>query len=282
MNPVTQLSSNGHRPEWPLPGPAVTLHGVRARYTREGPPVLNIDHLVIERGERVAVIGPSGCGKTTLLRLINGYVQPEAGQLIVLGNEINAETHRRREIRRQVGFVFQNFNLIERATVFENVLWGRLGWVNPLLSLTGWFPESDKYAAMRAVAEVDLVRQVSQRADTLSGGQQQRVGVARVLAQQAEIILADEPVSNLDPALADDILGLLHEVSRRHGATLMMSLHQPALAKRYAERIIGLRQGRVVFDNVTGALDTATLRAIYGRDIILDTSTVLERPAAHE
>jgi phosphonate transport system ATP-binding protein len=234
---------------------------------------LNIEQLAIGRGERVALIGPSGAGKTTLLRLINGYVQPQAGQVAVLGHEINANTTRRRDIRCHVGFVFQDFNLVERATVFDNVLWGRLGRVNPLLSLIGWFPPADKQAAMQAIAEVDLVQQVNQRADTLSGGQQQRVSVARVLAQGAQIILADEPVSNLDPALADDILGLLTEVSQRHGATLLMSIHQPALARRYGERIIGLRRGQVVHDSPAGTLDDSAVQAIYGREVSLDTPT---------
>ncbi|MFQ5989500.1 MAG: phosphonate ABC transporter, permease protein PhnE [Candidatus Methylomirabilales bacterium] len=255
-------------------GPAVTLRGVQARYSHEGPRVLDIEELVIRRGERVAVIGPSGAGKTTLLRLINGYVQPEAGQIVVLGHEITATSIRRRDIRRRVGFVFQDFNLIERANTFQNVLWGRLGRVYPLSSLMGWFPEADKQTAMKAIVEVDLLEQASQRADTLSGGQQQRVAVARVLAQGAEIILADEPVSNLDPALADDILGLLTEVSERHGATLIMSVHQPALAQRYADRIVTLHQGRIVQDRTAGMLNGPVAQDVAERDVISIASPV--------
>ena len=152
------------------------------------------------------------------------------------------------------------------------MLWGRLGGVNSFLSLFGWFSEQDKHLAMQAIAEVDLVEQANQRADTLSGGQKQRVAVARVLAQEAEIILADEPVSNLDPALADDILGLLVEVSQRRGVTLLMSVHQPALAQRHAERIIGLRQGRVVFDGSSDSLSNSALHTIYGREVNLHTA----------
>ena len=256
--------------EPPVLAPAVTLQGVTVRYTPQSRPALDVERLVVERGERVAIIGPSGAGKTTLLRLINGYVQPDAGQVTVLGTEITAHPSRRQDVRRRVGFVFQDFSLIDRATTFENVLWGRLGRVNPLWSVLGWFSEVDKHAAMDAVVEVDLTQQTRQRADTLSGGQQQRVGVARVLAQQAEIILADEPVSNLDPALADDILGLLAEVSERYGATLIMSVHQPALAQRYAERIIGLNQGRIAYDGSARALNGQALQAIYGRKVIAD------------
>ncbi|HEX9921533.1 MAG TPA: ATP-binding cassette domain-containing protein, partial [Anaerolineae bacterium] len=177
------------------PFPVITLQGVRVRYTADTALVLDLARLTIDPGERVAIIGPSGSGKTTLLRLINGYLRPEAGQVTVLGQDINQSGPG----RRRVGFIFQDFNLVERATVFQNVLWGRLGRVNPLVSLFNWFPAADKHLAMQAIAEVALIEQANQRADTLSGGQQQRVAVARVLAQEAEIILADEPVSNLDP-----------------------------------------------------------------------------------
>jgi phosphonate transport system ATP-binding protein len=253
--------------------PAIVLDEVRVRYTAAGPHVLDIDRLVIAPGERIALIGPSGAAKTTLLRLINGYVRSESGQVTVLGQNVSQSG----ASPRRVGFIFQEFNLVERATVFQNVLWGRLGRVNPLLSLFNWFPRADKRLAMQAIAEVDLVEQAKQRADTLSGGQKQRVAVARVLAQGAEIILADEPVSNLDPALADDILSLLVEVTRHHGVTLVMSVHQPALAKRYADRIIGLRQGRVVFDGSNDDLTRPILTSIYGRQVDLGSELAIER-----
>lgn len=266
---LTETAQHTDREEQ-IPGPAVSLHGIRVRYTPDDPPVLDIDALVIARGERVAIIGPSGAGKTTLLRVINGYVRPDARRATVLGTEITWQTSREQDVRRRVGFVFQDFNLIDRANTFRNVLWGRLGRVNPLWSLVGWFSDAEKHAAMKAIVEVNLAEQVTQRADTLSGGQQQRVGVARVLAQEAEIILADEPVSNLDPGLADDILGLLAEVAHRHGATLIMSVHQPALAQRYAERIVGLHHGRIAYDGRAGALNDEALRAIYGRTVIAE------------
>jgi phosphonate transport system ATP-binding protein len=173
---LTETAQRTDREEQ-IPGPAVSLNGIRVRYTPEDPPVLDIDELVIGRGERVAIIGPSGAGKTTLLRLINGYVQPDAGRVTVLGTEINAYASRQQDVRRRIGFVFQDFNLIDRATTFHNVLWGRLGRVNPLWSLVGWFSDADKHAAMKAIVEVNLAEQVTQRSDTLSGGQKQRVGV---------------------------------------------------------------------------------------------------------
>lgn len=247
------------------PSPAAELSDLRVRYRRDSPTVLSIDRLALERGGRISVIGSSGSGKTTLLRVLNGYVTPTEGSLSILGEPMTSGKARDRALRRRVGFVFQNFHLIERATVFQNVLWGRLGHAHPLLSLMGRFTKADRRRAVQAIREVDLGPQLEQRADTLSTGQQQRVAVARVLAQDAELILADEPMSNLDPALAEDVLGLLGKVSRRHGATLLMSVHQPHLARKFSDRILALSGGRVVHDgppeSVTGAVETK----IYGR-----------------
>ncbi len=260
--------------------PVIALRNIAVQYAGVNSLVLNIDQLTIVQGEHVAIIGPSGAGKTTLLRLLNGYVQPRSGRVNILGKRMNLHSVRgyrdywTRAVRRRVGFVFQNFGLVERATVFQNVLWGRLGYVNPLGSLVGWFSEKDQVAAMAAIAEVDLLPQTRQRVDTLSGGQQQRVGVARVLAQGAEIILADEPVSNLDPALADDVLDLLSRVSLRRHATLIMSLHQPPLARFYADRVIGLRAGCIVYDDQAARFDDAAIQAIYGREVNMDLSPV--------
>lgn len=262
--------------------PVIALRNIHVRYVADKPLVLTVDRLSIARGERIALIGPSGAGKTTLLRLLNGYIQPRGGEMRIFDKTMNlnaARPYRRywdRKLRRRVGFVFQDFSLVERATVFQNVLWGRLGWVNPWLSLLGRFSEAHKIAAMRAIEEVDLLPQANQRVDTLSGGQQQRVGVARVLAQEAEIILADEPVSNLDPALAEDVLSLLAEVSRRHNATLIMSLHQPLLAQRFADRIVGLCAGRVVYDEGATICSGPAIQAIYGRQDNLDSTAVEE------
>jgi phosphonate transport system ATP-binding protein len=246
---------------------AIVLSGIRVHYDDPGKAILDIDQLVISQGERAAIIGSSGSGKTTLLRLTNGYLRPTTGSLRVMGKEMNARTVRRRDIRRRTGFIFQNFNLVERATVFENVLWGRLGYMNRIAGLFSHFSRADKQIAMQAIEEVDLLDQTLQRCDTLSGGQQQRVAIARVLAQQPEIVLADEPVSSLDPALADDVLNLVVEVSKRRSTTLVMSLHQPDLAQRYASRIVGLRDGRVALDEQADRLSETAIRAIYEHDI---------------
>jgi phosphonate transport system ATP-binding protein len=245
--------------------PALTLHGVEVRYPGAERPALVVDHLAIGRGERVAVIGPSGSGKTTLLRLLNGTLAPERGEIFVLGKRLLPGRRPLREERRRIGMIFQGFALVERASVFDNVLFGRLGHAHPFLSLLGRFSERDRGIAGAAVREVGLAEQLEQRADALSGGQRQRVAIARVLAQEPEIILADEPVSNLDPALTDDILGLLTRASERRGATLIMALHQPRLAVAHAGRVIGVSDGRIVLDEASTRLSDAGLRAVYGR-----------------
>jgi phosphonate transport system ATP-binding protein len=245
--------------------PALTLEGVEARYPGAERAALSVDHLAIGRGERVAVIGPSGSGKTTLLRLLNGTLAPTRGDIFVLGKRLVSGRRPPREQRRRIGMIFQDFALVERASVFDNVLFGRLGYAHPVLSLLGHFSERDRGIAAAVVREVGLLEQLAQRADALSGGQRQRVAIARVLAQEPEIILADEPVSNLDPALTDDILGLLTRASERRGATLIMALHQPRLATAHAGRVIGIEGGRIVLDEVPERLSDDALRSVYGR-----------------
>ncbi len=263
MEVIAHLEGKSHGLRDKGASEVVSIRNIKVRYTDDGPVVLDIERFDVRRGERIAIIGRSGAGKTTLLRLINGYVKPESGQVSLFERNHDMGSIRHRKVGRRIGFIFQHFNLIDRATVFENVLWGRLAMVNPFLSLFGWFPERDKEAAMTAINEVNLEKQAGQRTDTLSGGQSQRVAIARVLAQEAEIILADEPVSNLDPSLADEILELLGDVSRRHGVTLIMNLHQPPLAQRYADRIIGLRQGKIVYDDESRFLNQIALRSIF-------------------
>jgi phosphonate transport system ATP-binding protein len=248
--------------------PAVVLRDVRFRYAKDGLAVLAIDHLAIDPGERIAVVGPSGSGKTTLLRLLNGSLRVASGEAVVLGQRLLPGRRQNREQRRRVGMVYQDFALVERASVFDNVLYGRLGHAHPWLSLIGHFAAEDLARAWAAVCEVGLQDQSEQRADALSGGQRQRVAIARVLAQEPEIILADEPISNLDPALTEGILGLLVAASERRGATLITSLHQPQLARQYAERAIGISGGRVVFDRPVSQLTPEALRGIYGATLV--------------
>jgi phosphonate transport system ATP-binding protein len=244
--------------------PAVLLRDIRFRYADDGPLVLAIDRLAIEPGERIAVVGPSGSGKTTLLRLLNGSLRPASGEALVLGQRLVPGRPQSREQRRRIGMIYQDFALVERASVFDNVLYGRLGHAHPWLSLLGHFAAEDRERAAAAIAEVGLQDQAEQRADALSGGQRQRVAIARVLAQEPALILADEPISNLDPALTEDILGLLVAACERRGATLIMSLHQPQLARQHGDRAIGLRGGKIVLDEPTARLTPQALHEVYG------------------
>ena len=247
---------------------AVRITDLRIRYGKTAHPVLSIDSLHIARGAHVAVIGPSGSGKTTLLRALHGLVRPDAGEISVHGVALAAKAARTRGFRRRNAAVFQEFQLVERASVLRNVLCGRLGQTAVLPSLLGVFGAADRRAAIQAIEATGLAEFAFRRVDALSGGQRQRVAVARALAQQAELITADEPVSNLDPVLADDVLRLVMGQAREREATAIAVVHHPDLAAGHAERIIGLVDGRIVFDSTDGAaLDAAALRRIYGRSL---------------
>ena len=242
--------------------PVVLLEHIRINYGRMV--ALSIDHLRIDRGECVGIIGPSGAGKTTLLRAIKGYVRPSRGKIEVLGlNWSMCDRSARRRVQQRIGLIFQQFHLVPRLTVLQNVLCGRLGSTHRLMSLFGRFNDEDKQVAWRAICEVGLQDQVHQRADTLSGGQAQRVAIARTVAQQPEVILADEPVSSLDPVLGAEVLSLLLDVTQHHDATLILNLHQPALAKRFVDRVVGLRDGKIVFDDSPSHLTDNRLQEVY-------------------
>ncbi|MGI9485824.1 MAG: phosphonate ABC transporter ATP-binding protein [Geminicoccaceae bacterium] len=243
----------------------VHLENIEMRYPGQDRPALTVLALEVNAGERVALIGPSGGGKTTLLRLLNGTLLPTAGRIDILGERLNASSPPR-EHRRRIGMVFQGFALVERATVMQNVLSGRLGYAHPWLSLFGKFNDEDRSLAMAAIAEVDLLDKAHERVDGLSGGQRQRVAIARVLAQAPDLILADEPVSQLDPSLTLEIIDLLTRACQRRDATLIMAVHQPDLAKAHMERIIAVKGAGIVFDGPPEALTEEARSRIYDRD----------------
>jgi phosphonate transport system ATP-binding protein len=221
--------------------------------------------LVVRPGEFVAVLGRSGAGKTTFLRALNRLVEPTDGTVRVAGRLVTgAGAGELREIRRQIGMIFQQFNLVKRAPVIENVLAGRLGYVRPLASVLGRFPETDRELARACLAQVGLAHLAERRADTLSGGEQQRVAIARALAQRPAVILADEPTASLDPALTSSIMDILRTINREQGLTLVVSQHQLETALAYATRIVGLRQGKIAFDGPPAAVTPTVVREIYG------------------
>jgi phosphonate transport system ATP-binding protein len=223
--------------------------------------------LTIGAGEFVVILGRSGAGKTTFLRALNRLVEPTAGVVRVAGRAVTgADAATLRAVRRQIGMVFQQFNLVRRASVLDNVLAGRLGWTRTLPSLVGRFGAEDRRTARECLAQVGLADFAARRADTLSGGEQQRVAIARALAQAPAVILADEPTASLDPSLTGSIMDLLKEINVRRGLTLVVSQHQLETALAYATRVIGFRRGRLVFDGAPAALTPAVAATIYGDD----------------
>jgi phosphonate transport system ATP-binding protein len=221
----------------------------------------------VEQGEFLAVIGLSGSGKSTLLRCINRLVEPTDGQIILNGVDVtDASQDEMRRIRRKIGMVFQHFNLVSRSRVITNVLSGRLGYVNPALSLLNRFPQEDMDMAMKQMERVGIANQAFKRADELSGGQQQRVGIARAMMQEPEMILADEPVASLDPVLAHSIMQYLEQINREDGVTVLCSLHFLDLVHRYADRAIALNEGKLMFDGPPEDIDDQKFKEIYGQE----------------
>ena len=234
---------------------------------KAGVPVLRGVDLHVAPGEIVGLIGLSGAGKSTLLRCINGLVRPTGGTCAVLGARVEKlGEDQMRLLRRRIGMIFQEFNLMERLTVQKNVLIGRLGYTPTLPSCLHRFSAADGRLARECLAQVGLEGLESRRVRDLSGGQKQRVAIARTMAQGAEIILADEATANLDVLTKDDIMALLRDLARERNRTLILSMHDLPLAKRYCTRIVGLKQGRITFDASPDALSD---------DAIAD---VLERP----
>ncbi len=218
-------------------------------------------------GEFLAVIGLSGSGKSTLLRCINRLIEPTSGQVIWNGVDITAASPRElRRIRRHIGMIFQQFNLVRRSSVLTNVLSGRLGYANPWLSLLHYFPPEDHQRAVAALERVGIADKIHSRADQLSGGQQQRVGIARALMQEPQLILADEPVASLDPVLAHSILQYLEQLNREEGITVICSLHFLDLVHRYATRVIGLKDGMLVFEGHPKELTRERFKEVYGEE----------------
>lgn len=240
---------------------ALRTKSLEVTYTN-GTRALHPTSLDFLQGQFVVLLGASGAGKSTLLRSLNGLVHPVAGQVEVAGiGDLSDQAHLHRH-RRQTGMVFQQHHLIGRLTVLANVLMGRLGYHSALATLAPW-SRTEKEAALAALDRVGLIDRALDRADQLSGGQQQRVGVARALVQKPKVLLADEPVASLDPATAERLLALLQGICRSDGLTLVVSLHQVDFARQFADRIVGLHAGSVVFDGTPAELTRAQAESLY-------------------
>ena len=230
-----------------------------------GKPVLtDIDLEITERGI-TAIIGPSGTGKSTLVRCINRLVEPTAGQIEFEGQDlVQLPRNALRTARRHIGMVFQEYNLVERLTVMENLLSGRLGYVSAWRAWRRKFSVEDIARAFELLDVVGLAGFANQRADSLSGGQRQRVGIARAVMQQPSVLLADEPTSSLDPKTSVEIMQLLADIARQRGIPVLINMHDVELAKRFADRIVGMAGGRIVFDGPPEQLRDEPLKTIYG------------------
>jgi len=247
---------------------AVTTLSVRALSKNYGNNIhalrgIDID---VKEGEFLVILGPSGAGKSTLMRCLNRLVEPTEGQIFHNDQEITGKRRNLRSLRRQFGMVFQQFNLVKRLSVLTNVLTGRLAYRSTWRSLFYNFSKEDKRIAIECLARVNMDRKAFQRADTLSGGEQQRVAIARALAQQPTIILADEPVASLDPKIARQVLTYLKQVAHELGITVLCNLHQVEYTREFAERVIGVSRGKVVFEGTAADLTEEVLHQIYYRD----------------
>ncbi len=221
----------------------------------------------VAAGEVVGLIGPSGAGKSTLIRCVNRLVEPTSGQVFLGDLELTRLSRGRlREARRRIGMIFQEFALVERLTVMENVLSGRLGYVSFWRSLLRRFPQADVEKAFQLLERVGLTEHVDKRADALSGGQRQRVGIARALEQDPELLLVDEPTASLDPKTSRQIMRLIAEICAERQLATVINIHDVALAQQFVGRIIGLRAGKIVYDGPPSGLSQDTLVAIYGEE----------------
>ena len=245
----------------------LTVERLTKVYARGEVLALNDMSFAVEKGEFLVLIGLSGSGKSTLLRCINRLIEPTAGKVTFDGTDVTkASPHELRRVRRRMAMIFQHFNLVKRSTVLTNVLSGRLGYMSPWTSAAHKFSRADIDRAIANLKRVGIPEQAYKRADELSGGQQQRVGIARALMQEPDLLMADEPVSALDPATSHSVMQYLELMNREDGVTVIASLHFLGLARRYGTRILALKDGQIVFEGLPSEIDQTRFREIYGEE----------------
>ncbi|MBV1709695.1 MAG: phosphonate ABC transporter ATP-binding protein [Erysipelothrix sp.] len=245
----------------------IKFEGVVKTYPNGVQALKGVD-LSIEQGEFVCIIGLSGAGKSTLLRSINQMHQITGGKLIVDGVDVSTLKGKElRRFRRNIGMVFQSFNLVKRTTVIKNVLAARVADMPLWKSLLGLYAKQDKIIALEALDQVGILEKAYSRADQLSGGQQQRVALARTVAQQPKIILADEPVASLDPVTSQQVMNDFVKINKALNITVIANMHHVDIALKYAQRIIGVKEGKIVFDGPSLEVTNDILKEIYGREL---------------
>ncbi len=253
--------------------PLLQIAQLSKRYGTDKYALEGID-FTVDTGEFVAIIGPSGAGKSTLLRCINHMIPMSSGDVVFADvstksfNAAQLRTH-----RTQIGMIFQHYNLVNRLSVIENVLHGRLGYKSTVAGVMGWYSDAEKQQAVEILQSLGLSEQMYKRCDQLSGGQKQRVGIARALIQNPKLLLCDEPIASLDPSAAKIIMDTLKDINQRLGITIIVNLHQVDVAMRYAQRVIGINSGKIVCDAPPHTLTPEIIHAVYGSEageLILD------------
>ncbi len=242
---------------------------LKVRYSAKGPEILKGIDFEVKDDDFLAIIGPSGAGKSTLIRAVNRLVEPTGGRITLLGEDVrNLNPRQLRGLRRNVGMIFQEFNLINRMSVMDNVLSGRLGYTGNLRSLFRAFPQSDVNQALYYLDRVGLSDHINKRADELSGGQRQRVGIARALMQRPKLLLLDEPTSALDPKISREVMHLIRDIALELKVPALCNIHDVQLAKEFCNRIIGMQDGIKKFDGATETLRDADLEEIYAMEVL--------------
>ncbi|MFP4537199.1 MAG: phosphonate ABC transporter ATP-binding protein [Dichotomicrobium sp.] len=239
------------------------------RYSALGPQILKDVSFEVEANDFFAIIGPSGAGKSTLIRCINRLVEPQSGEIVLYGtNVLSLGSRDLRKLRRNIGMIFQEFNLVDRMSVMDNVLSGRLGYVGNTTALLRLFSRRDIARALAVLERVGLSDHVDKRADQLSGGQRQRVGIARALMQDPKLLLLDEPTSSLDPKISREVMGLIVEIAREWDVPVLCNIHDVQLAMEFCNKMIGLQDGVKMFDGPTSDMNEDRLNEIYAMEVL--------------
>lgn len=249
--------------------PILEVENLRCRYKAGGPEVLKGVSFSLEQDDFLAIVGPSGAGKSTLIRCINRLVEPSEGKVVFEGKDLTKLNYRELLLtRRRIGMIFQEFNLVERMKVIENVLTGTLGTMSTMKSVFKMWPKDKIAKAIELLRKVELGNFLESRADQLSGGQRQRVGIARALIQSPHLLLVDEPTSSLDPKISRDVMAMIRDIAREARIPVLCNIHDEDLAVEFGTKAIGISSGNKVFDGPTSDLNSNVLEEIYAREVL--------------